>query len=79
MAVIFIVEDEEGIRNELKTLLEKNGYECLAATDFKTIPQQVEAVKPHLVLLDINLPGEDGLLLTREFYHPDHHCDQPGQ
>lgn len=66
MAVIFIVEDEEGIRTELKTLLERNGYECLAATDFQTILQQIETVKPHLVLLDINLPVYDGFYLCRE-------------
>lgn len=63
MAVIFIVEDEEGIRTELKTLLERNGYECLVATDFQTILQQIETVKPHLVLLDINLPVYDGFYL----------------
>lgn len=66
MYTILIVEDEATIRTELKTLLEKYGYQCVAAEDFTAVLQAVDAVKPHLILLDINLPHFDGYHLCRE-------------
>ena len=56
MFKIFIVEDELTIRTELKTLLEKYGYECITTDDFTSVLSAIEATSPHLILLDINLP-----------------------
>lgn len=58
-----IIEDDQSIREELAILLENEGYEALAVTDFSAIPEQVRAVKPDLVLLDLGLPEKDGLSL----------------
>ena len=57
---IFIVEDDFTIQTQLKTLLSGNGYEARAVTDFAGIIEQFKAFAPHLVLLDIKLPGNSG-------------------
>ena len=66
MFKIFIVEDELTIRTELKTLLEKYGYECITTDDFTSVLSAIEATSPHLILLDINLPHFDGYHICRE-------------
>ncbi|MGL5085183.1 MAG: response regulator, partial [Clostridium sp.] len=66
MNKILIVEDTEKIRNELRDLLIRYGYEAYAPTDFNNIVQHVNEEKPHLILLDINLPVYDGYYICRE-------------
>jgi len=60
MMRIFVVEDEEMIRRELKVLLENASYQVILAETFDRIPEQVDASRPDLVLLDVNLPGVSG-------------------
>ena len=57
---ILIVEDDFTIQTQLKNLLSGNGYEALAVTDFAKVIEQLQAFAPHLVLLDIKLPGNSG-------------------
>lgn len=57
---IFIIEDEQLIRCELKILLENALYQVTAPDSFDSIVPQVLAARPDLVLLDINLPGLSG-------------------
>lgn len=66
MDTIFIVEDEQKIRQELQILLEKYGYFCHTTDDFTDIAETVLAAKPQLVLLDLNLPRYDGFAVCRE-------------
>lgn len=54
---ILIAEDEEVIRQELKTLFEQAGYQAVLAEDFQGLLPQVQREQPDLVLLDVNLPG----------------------
>ena len=63
---IFIIEDEEKIRNELCTFLNKYGYETSYSLDFENILEEFMKDKYHLVLLDINLPYYDGYYICRE-------------
>ena len=57
---ILIVEDDYTIQAQLKNLFLFNGYEVDAVTDFSKVMEQFEAFAPHLVLLDIKLPGNNG-------------------
>ncbi|MDE6890451.1 MAG: response regulator transcription factor [Lachnospiraceae bacterium] len=57
---ILIVEDDCTIRTQLKNLLTGNGYEAEAVTDFADTVRIVKEYAPHLVLLDIKLPGNSG-------------------
>lgn len=57
---ILIVEDDLTIQTQLKNLLSSNGYEVDVVSDFSKVIEQVKAFSPHLVLLDIKLPGNSG-------------------
>lgn len=63
MQTIMIVEDDPVIREELAFLLENENYRVLPVADFEVFPEQVYAARPDLVLLDLGLPGRDGLSL----------------
>ena len=63
---ILIVEDEKDIRLELKLMLENALYQAEAAEDFSDIPRLVDETAPDLILLDIQLPGTDGLRVCRD-------------
>lgn len=63
MDKIIIIEDDPAIREELALLLENEGYQATAVTDFSDVPRQVLAAAPGLILLDLGLPGRDGMSL----------------
>lgn len=66
MERVFIVEDDEKLRKELKKLLENNGYKCIIVEDFETVIDDILKIYPNLVLLDINLPVYDGFYICKE-------------
>ncbi|WP_040193081.1 response regulator transcription factor [Clostridium culturomicium] len=66
MFKIMIVEDNEQLQNEIGNILTKNGYEIIKVTDFNNVPNRVKEDSPHLILLDINLPKEDGFKICTE-------------
>lgn len=63
---ILIIEDDAMIQQQLKNLLIGNGYEAESVTDFSTVIKQVKSYEPHLVLLDIKLPGDDGFVICSQ-------------
>ena len=66
MFTIMIIEDNEQLQNEIGNLLTINGYSVLKPKDFDKIPKMVKDDSPDLVLLDINLPSDDGFKLCTE-------------
>lgn len=60
---ILIIEDDPIIRSQLQALLTGNGYEVYAVTDFSKAISDVKEQAPHLILLDIKLPQENGFSL----------------
>lgn len=66
MNKIFIIEDEDKIRNEVKTFLEKSGFLCDTSTDFENIIDKALSSNSQLILLDINLPVFDGYYICKE-------------
>lgn len=63
---IFIIEDEPAIREELVQLLQKYGYQYDSSDDFHHIVQAALSSGANLILLDINLPYQDGFQVCRE-------------
>ena len=63
---ILIVEDEHVTRNTLKSIFEAEGYTVFEANDGAEMHQMLSENPVHLVIMDINLPGKNGLLLARE-------------
>ena len=62
---ILVVEDEEDIRELLKYNLEKEGYQVFAAATGEEGLRAVRDRRPDLILLDLMLPGLDGLEVCR--------------
>ena len=62
---ILIVEDDPSIRAMLGEYLRTHGYEVAEADRGAAMREAVDANLPDVVLLDVNLPGEDGLTLAR--------------
>lgn len=63
---ILVVEDDPILQRELVTLLQGAGYEAQAVTDFSATLSTLAAFDPHLVLLDIKLPGQSGFSLCSQ-------------
>ena len=63
LSKIMIIEDDPVIQGELQTLLNGNGYTTLGVRNFSAVTEQIQDEKPHLILLDIKLPGENGFAL----------------
>jgi DNA-binding response OmpR family regulator len=66
MYKILIIEDDQTIRQQLKNLLEKYGYEVITISDFSDAANSALAQQPHLIILDLNLPVFDGYHICRE-------------
>ncbi|MFG6666115.1 response regulator [Halomonas sp. HNIBRBA4712] len=63
---ILVVDDDPDIRQLLATYLKKNGYQVTLAEDGQTMHRLLAHQAIDLVVLDLMLPGEDGLTLCRE-------------
>ncbi len=60
MFKILIIEDDCEIREELKLLLQNSGYEANVLSDFENVDQKIFEQQAHLILLDVNLPTQNG-------------------
>jgi two-component system OmpR family response regulator len=63
---ILIVDDDAEIRGLLGDYLRKNGYRVTTAANGKEMRAAMDPARPDLVILDLMLPGEDGLALCRD-------------
>jgi DNA-binding response OmpR family regulator len=62
---VLVVDDEPVVRDVVARYLERDGYETLEAADGEEAKRILEREKPVLVVLDVMLPGIDGLELCR--------------
>jgi len=65
-SLILVVDDDPGIRRLLTRYLTEQGYQTAAVSDGKGMDQWLQSNQPDLIILDLMLPGEDGLSLTRK-------------
>ena len=65
MACILVVDDNATNLRLATTLLELDGHAVLGASDAEGALRTLAEVRPDLILMDIGLPGMDGLALTR--------------
>ncbi len=70
-ATILIVDDEILTLNNLRKVLEKDGYEVLVADTGEAALDIFERFKPQLVLLDLMLPGISGIEVLRRIKEND--------
>lgn len=63
---ILFIEDENSIRNFVKTILEANGYQVITATNCQQGIMMFFSHNPDMVILDLGLPDRDGLEFIKE-------------
>ena len=66
MQKILIIEDDEKIRDELESFLNKHGYNAKALINLDNVVEDILKEKAELILLDINLPYMDGEYVCKE-------------
>ena len=62
---VLVVDDDLDIRSLLRDYLEKNGYRVTAVGDGKAMWAAFDEARPDILVLDVMLPGTDGLTLCR--------------
>ncbi len=65
--LVLVVDDDIGIRELLSEILTEEGYEVKEAADAREARLLYEQYRPQLVLLDIWMPGEDGVSLLKSW------------
>ncbi|OIP58475.1 MAG: Fis family transcriptional regulator [Nitrospirae bacterium CG2_30_41_42] len=65
-STVLIVDDEEGIRESLSGILEDEGYEVLSSSSGEEALKALKEQSPDLILLDVWLPGIDGIKTLKE-------------
>ncbi len=75
--LIMIVDDSVTVRKVTSRLLERNGYDVITAKDGVDAIEQLENVKPDLMLLDIEMPRMDGFEVTNLVRHHEIHRELP--
>ena len=75
--LIMIVDDSVTVRKVTSRLLERQGYDIVTAKDGVDAMEQLENVKPDLMLLDIEMPRMDGFEVTNLVRHHDMHSNLP--
>jgi two-component system phosphate regulon response regulator OmpR len=63
---VLIIDDDEKLRKLLKEYLEGNGFKVLTLADGSDVKKTLQEESPEMVILDIMLPGKDGLEVLKE-------------
>ena len=63
---VLVVDDEPGIRKTIRAYLEADGYEVTTLSGGDEVVSTVESFKPDVVVLDVMLPGIDGIEVLRQ-------------
>ena len=66
MVKIFICDDDEGILDVTRIILEEKGYTVVAISDCTTLIKRAEKEQPNIILLDLWMPHKSGDEITRE-------------
>ncbi|WP_130802377.1 hybrid sensor histidine kinase/response regulator [Acinetobacter ihumii] len=75
--LVMIVDDSVTVRKVTSRLLERQGFDVVTAKDGVDAIEQLENVKPDLMLLDIEMPRMDGFEVTNLVRHHELHQDMP--
>jgi putative two-component system response regulator len=70
---LLVVDDQPEVRHVLERILVAGGHRCRTAGSVGEARRAIDAVEPQLVLCDIDMPGESGLVLVEHLarHHPD--------
>ncbi|MCB9422865.1 MAG: response regulator [Ardenticatenaceae bacterium] len=74
---VLLVDDEEMTRDLLRLMLKGTGFKIYEAEDGFVALEQVEAHKPDIMILDVMMPGLDGLAVCRTLRSQPHTAELP--
>src|SRR5436305_9160867 len=66
MQTVLVIDDDEGLRDTIGLMLEKEGFGALQAGDGKTGLDQALTVRPNLILVDLRMPGMSGVEVCKQ-------------
>lgn len=69
MAKILVIDDEEGIRHLLDTLLSRKGYTVVLAGSGRKGLELFRRERPDVVVLDLKMPEMDGVSVLKQIRH----------
>jgi len=69
--VVLVVDDDDLVRKVVRAVLEADDYEVLEAPNGQLALEMIVERKPHLVILDVMMPGIDGVDVCRQMNHED--------
>lgn len=72
-SAVLVVDDEPGMRDTLVAILEHNGYRVSSAPDGETAFCAVQETAFDVVVMDIRMPGRDGVSVLEEMGDPPPH------
>ena len=75
--MIYCVEDDNGIRDLMTYTLAVSGYEAKGFPDSTGLWEALHTVRPELIMLDIMLPGEDGITILKKLRESSATADIP--
>jgi DNA-binding response OmpR family regulator len=75
--VILVIEDDPLVRELLQNVLTEEGYQAIAATTGAEALTAMTTVMPHLITLDLDLPGITGDVILKELRQRDDTRDLP--
>lgn len=65
MPLIYILEDDNSVRELEAYALQGNGFEVKGFEEPKSFYNALDTQKPDLIIIDVMLPGEDGVSITK--------------
>lgn len=77
MALIYILEDDNSVRDLEMYALKGNGYDVKGFSEPKSFYKAIEKEKPDLIVIDVMLPVEDGISITKNLRSNNKFCDIP--
>ena len=75
--MIYCIEDDNGIRDLIVYTLTASGYEAKGFPDSTGLWEALHTVRPELIMLDIMLPGEDGITILKKLRESSATADIP--
>jgi CheY-like chemotaxis protein len=73
MSAVLVVDDEPGMRDTLVAILEQQGYRVTSAPDGESAFSAVQETAFDVVVMDVRMPGRDGVSVLEEMQHPPPH------